>query len=315
MFRRLNAALNKNESVARFLQSFARSTPERKVFTKERVWAELYVAANASKFGISVAAFRELLLRISLKCLSARSSARQMEAFCRKLYLRDLVLAHACSLGEEAAWQEFLCCYADKLYRAALTIAREDRLAREMADTLLADLFCGSKIARKNKSKLSSYTGRGPLESWLKAILFQSTVDRYRAERRYVGLEDAAIPISKSLFSDLQARSDESSSVEESLRIALSELKPEDKFLLVAYFLDRRSLAQIAGALRVHESTASRRLSKTLVHLRKRVIRKLRARGLDERTIADLLHDNGRKFSFDLRSELLFGDEMAEERS
>jgi photosystem II stability/assembly factor-like uncharacterized protein len=49
--------------------------------------------------------------------------------------LDDLVLARACARGHEAAWQQFLTLYREKLYVAASVIAGEESVARELADS------------------------------------------------------------------------------------------------------------------------------------------------------------------------------------
>ena len=60
----------------------------------------------------------------------------------------------------------------------------------------------------------------------------------------------------------------------------LSELTPQDRFLLAAYYLDGRTLAQIAIVMRVHESTISRKLDRLVQSLRKELRKRLIAGGM-----------------------------------
>ena len=55
--------------------------------------------------------------------------------------MEELALARACAAGNEAAWDVFLVRYREKLYDAARSIAPNESVARELADSLYADLF------------------------------------------------------------------------------------------------------------------------------------------------------------------------------
>src|SRR5262249_62106014 len=102
----------------------------------------------------------------------------------------ELALARACAAGENSAWEIFLTKYREKLYLSALRIAREDTAARELADTLYADLYGTTTRDGRRVSKLASYTGRGSLEGWLRTVLAQEYVNRYRKTKRLVSLDE-----------------------------------------------------------------------------------------------------------------------------
>ncbi len=212
-------------------------------------------------------------------------------------FKEDLQLARACALGDALAWQRFLDRYNAKLQSAAYALVHDHFLARELADTLCADLFCGAK------SKLATYTGRGSLENWLKVVLYQLYVDGYRHERRYVRFDDRICAVNLGLPAALR----ESHNFEECLKATIRELAPETRLLLASHFFDRRTLAQSASLLHIHESTASRRLEKALRQIRRGVLRQLRAEGMDK--------PNATEVSFDLHAELLLGVDIVKDRS
>jgi RNA polymerase sigma-70 factor (ECF subfamily) len=62
--------------------------------------------------------------------------------------------------------------------------------------------------------------------------------------------------------------------------MVLAELSSEERFLLAAYYLDGRTLAQIALVMRVHESTISRKLDRLVLSLRKDLRKRLIASGM-----------------------------------
>ena len=71
----------------------------------------------------------------------------------------------------------------------------------------------------------------------------------------------------------------------------MSELEPEERFLLAAYYLDRRTLAEIAKLQRVHESTISRKLERTTSGLRKRIRKRMMQAGMSPRQADEALQD------------------------
>lgn len=86
---------------------------------------------------------------------------------------------------------------------------------------------------------------------------------------------------------------------------ALAELSSEDRFTLAAYYLDGRTLAEIARALGLHESSVSRRLDRLSTGLRKRILAGLRAQGMSHAQAAEALETDVRDLQLNLRSRLM----------
>ena len=174
--------------------------------------------------------------------------------------LNDLVLARACACGYPAAWERFVTLYRGKLHAAALAITRDQSRARELADSLYADLYAGRKF--------DSFAGRGSLEGWLKTILAQQHINNLRREKKLVAFDDSvetpAVPI--------PATSSNEQALNSATDAALADLPAEDRFLLASYYLDGRTLAEIGRMLVVHESTVSRRLERLTRSLRKQIV-------------------------------------------
>lgn len=215
-------------------------------------------------------------------------------------YLADLVLARACARGNEAAWERFVELYREMLYRAARVIAQDDSTGRELADSLYASLF-GLRTGKDGQriSKLESYLGRGSLEGWLRIVLAQEYVNRFRAARRFVGFTDT-----------IACRQDTGNAVPQNAKLAdatdtvLAALSSEERFLLSAYYLDGRTLAELGRMLSVHESTVSRRLEKIAAALRKKIVRKLCESGIERRDAEEMLAVDVRDLNLDIRERL-----------
>lgn len=256
-------------------------------------FAGLYEESGGRGFGLSVASFAAILLEVSGRYLPAGAGERELAAFHRGLRLQDLALARACAAGNEAAWECFLHRYRAKLYAAATAIARDDSVGRELADSLYTDLCV---------SKLASYTGRGSLEGWLRAVLAQEYVNRYRSERRTAPFDESvqpAAPVSDGVAVDPRL---EQATVEALAEISAHE---EDRLILAGYYLDGRTLGEIARMHGVHESTISRRLGRLTAALRKRVLRGLRQRGMSARAAEEALDADVRDVAVDVRRSLL----------
>ena len=55
---------------------------------------------------------------------------------------------------------------------------------------IYADLYGTNTRDGQRVSKLASYTGRGSLEGWLRTVLSQEYVNRYRRTKRLVSLDE-----------------------------------------------------------------------------------------------------------------------------
>ncbi len=217
---------------------------------------------------------------------------------------KDLLLARACAAGDEGAWERFILLYREKLYRWATAITREESTGRELADSLYADLF-GMRQGGDGRriSKLDSYTGRGSLDGWLRMVLAQEYINRYRLRRGLVHFDEAvdAGTGTCSKLPDLSSRPD---ALLRATDAALDALSPEDRFVLAAYYLDGQTLAQIGRTLRLHESSVSRRLEKITSGLRKRILRELGRAGLSKSEAEGMLGVDVRDLEIDVRNRI-----------
>jgi len=179
-------------------------------------------------------------------------------------------------------------------------MARVDSVGRELADAFYANLF-GTRLGKDGRriSKLESYLGRGSLEGWLRMVLAQDYVNRFRAERRLVRFVESA---------DIRPRgiyvAPDNAKLAEATDIALTTLSSEERFLLSAHYLDGCTLAEIGRMLSLHESTISRRLEKITAALRKKILRGLRDAGSGRREAEEMLEVDVRDITLNIRERL-----------
>jgi RNA polymerase sigma-70 factor (ECF subfamily) len=273
---------------------------------------ELYGQSGAARYGFSEADFAGLLAEVTAKYLPPETPASAVDQFCRSLHLEELVLARACAAGSETGWEVFLTRYRARLYEMAACIAHDEVLARELADSVYADLYGVHTRAGRRISKLSYYMGRGSLEGWLRTVLAQDFVNGCRSRKRTVSLEEQEEAGEQFTSPPLAPAAAADPRLEEATDETLAALGAEDRLVLSAYFLENRRLAEIAQILKVHESTVSRRMVRLTKQLRKTVVRKLMTRGFDRRTAEEALDATDvRDLSVDVRGRLHPGDKRA----
>lgn len=259
-----------------------------------------YERSRAAEFGIAACEFSDLLREIAAR----HSPGTRCEDFCETLRLEDLALARACAAGHERAWEVFMMRFREKLYDVARQITREDSMGRELADSVYADLY-GTRIREGNRvSKLSSYCGRGSLDGWLRTVLAQDYVNNYRRRRRMVSLDEEEEAGTQYASAEAEPAVSVDPLLERATDDAIRSLTPEERFVLSSYFLDQRTLAEIAHSLKVHESTISRKVEKLTKNLRKQIVKNLLSHGMSRRQAEEAIETDVRDLTLDLRSSL-----------
>ena len=268
-----------------------------------RCVAELWAVSGAEKFGVSHQQFAAILSKIGAKYLPAGSSPDDEVALYRSLRIQELALARACAAGNDNAWTEFLTRYRNKLYEAAYGIARDEATGRELADSLYAELYGLRERGEERVSKLNYYMGRGSLEGWLRTVLAQDYINRYRSGKHTVSLEEKVEAGEQFVASEAEPIISDSR-LEGATDAALASCTAEERLLLASYFLDGRTLAEIAKIMRVHESTISRKLDRLAKALRERIIKELRRTGVSKTEADEMLYSDVRDLRVDVRKHL-----------
>ena len=152
----------------------------------DSVVSELFQKSRSEQFGLTREQFAGVLQEIARKYLPADAVRIEVRELYESLRVEELALARACAAGHEHAWEVFLTRYREKLYDIAGYITKESSTARELADSIYAELYGTVSRDGQRASKLASYTGRGSLEGWLRTVMAQEHINRYRRQRRLV---------------------------------------------------------------------------------------------------------------------------------
>ena len=199
----------------------------------------------------------------------------------------DYCLAVACAKADSEAWDDFVREYKAFLLATARSHSQSEIEAQELASSAYAELY-GLKHSgmEVRGSKFRSYSGRGSLKGWLRAVIYQMAIDRFRErarlvqpesdielERQYPVLQMRAISVDPS---SALAEEYYQKPVLDALQQAFGVLDGKDKLLLNYYYFDRLKLREIANLFDVHEATVSRSLKRIHKSVRKSVETRLR---------------------------------------
>ena len=276
--------------------------PIQSVLEDEQAFA-LHERCGAAAYGLGREQFAAILRDIQGKYLPLASPDEAAD-FCGALRLEELALARGCAAGNEHAWHDFISRYRNKLRAMALHITRDAAHAAELADSLFADLYGVNTRDGARQSKLVSYTARGSLEGWLRTVMAQEFINRYRKQKRVVSLDEQEEEGTQFIAPNPQPVIASDVRLEAAIDEAVARLSPEDRYVLAAYHLDGRTLAEIARVLGLHESSISRRLDRVTTTLRKCILAGLRERGMSHAQAKEALETDVRDLKLDLRARL-----------
>ena len=222
-------------------------------------------------------------------------SIRKVRQFISELQTADLYLALACARGNETAWWEFDRRYRSFVERLARHLLTTRADADEVIDHIYAELFGTKIVDGVRQSKFRTYSGRGTLQGWLRAVVSHAVIDFYRRRQDEVSLdkleesgEESKVRHSRLAHAHRAEESMLATLVREryrtattaSLDYALRSLDDHEKLLLLYYHVDGLKLREIARLVqepmspirswfqrrarsgRVHESTVMRWLEK-----------------------------------------------------
>jgi RNA polymerase sigma-70 factor len=223
-------------------------------------------------------------------------STTDITAFVDEIHADDLCLIVACEQNDVTAWEDLVAAYDPVVRSAARKATSNAEDADELASSIWAELY-GLRQDEEGgrKSKLAYYSGRGSLAGWLRAIISQMAVDRFRKRSRMVQIEEARefenlaeessnnsnnkhivshAEDPEEIYSEQRTADD----VAEALRAAVASLEAEDRLILKMYYFDDLKLKDIAAVFGYHEATASRKLVRVQNEIRKSVEKALKTR-------------------------------------
>jgi RNA polymerase sigma-70 factor (ECF subfamily) len=180
----------------------------------------------------------------------------------------DLLLCCACSLADPEALKLFER-ETQLVARNAIASLRRDReFVDETMQEVWDKLFCGAN------AKIKKYTGRGPLQAWVRVIATRAALDRCRAlglsTAREAELTDR-LAAPRPGMELLVSRARYSAAFQTALRDVVARLPARERNVLRMHVCGRCSIDEIGRAYGVHRATAARWLERARLAIREGV--------------------------------------------
>ena len=252
--------------------------------------ASLYAQSGAADWGLTPGQFANGLGRsVRKRFAEGDCSPERFEEYLQTLYVEDLGLACACMAGLENAWECFVQRYRGYLRASAGAITKNSRAgtdAKELADSLFAELYGLADGKRGEQSLFRYFHGRSSLKTWLRTILAQRHIDRLRESRKWESLdgEDGEqkpwlTKKEKSVKPNLDPHRERYVGLfVMALEGCLASLTVQDRQRLELYYAREMTLAEIGRKIGEHESSVSRNLERVRRELRMAVEDHLRCK-------------------------------------
>jgi RNA polymerase sigma-70 factor (ECF subfamily) len=202
-------------------------------------------------------------------------------------HVAEVYLACACARGDEAACRLFDRTYADILRDTIKGVCRETDRVEEYLQAVREKLLVGPAPG------LLKYSGRAPLEAWLRLVAKRVAMDAERAARRRARRDaraEAAADRSSGIESDLD-RLRYGAVLQAALANALSGLTQRERRVLRLHYVSGVGVDALGRAFGVHRATAARWIERSRRRLRERMRQCLdeAAGGLSEEELRGLV--------------------------
>jgi RNA polymerase sigma-70 factor (ECF subfamily) len=179
------------------------------------------------------------------------------------LHAADLYLACACARGVGEAIERFERLYGEELTRSARRFERPGLPSEDLLQHLRTKLFA----APDERPRITSYTGQGFLQNWVRVTATRTFIDCAR------GHTDAPeVPIASEMIAilpepgadpELQLlKREHLAHFKAAFEAAVGALDAADRLVLRQHLVDRLTVDQIGALYHLHRATAARRLAK-----------------------------------------------------
>jgi RNA polymerase sigma-70 factor (ECF subfamily) len=167
----------------------------------------------------------------------------------------DIALARACERGDTEAIARFERTHLAMVQRALGKLKINPAIIDDVLGWMRFELF-----VRPPPPLIATYSGRGDLGSWTRAIGVHEAIKRARRARREVSPDQAPeLPVPAPEL--VAMRGAYGPQFTHALSSAFTALDPPERTLLRQYFLDGLTIDVLADLYQIHRATAARRVT------------------------------------------------------
>jgi RNA polymerase sigma-70 factor, ECF subfamily len=180
-----------------------------------------------------------------------------------EMRVEQLYLAFACAAGERKAIVRF---EAEHFHHVPVAMARF-RMSDTNADEIRQRLRERLLVAAPGKSpRITEYSGRGDLGSWVRAVAMRLVIDALRASGKELPADEETFAELAVADEDLElghSKREYAAAFRAALREAMRGIDPERRMELKLYYLEGVTLEDLGALFRVAPSTIARRLGRS----------------------------------------------------
>lgn len=172
------------------------------------------------------------------------------------LHAEDLYLALACAHGEDPALLLLDQAYLARVPGYVASIDRAPEFADEVRQRLREKLLVAHQGAQP---RIADYSGRGPLDSWLRAASVRTALDLRREQGRAADAEAREEQILQGPDPELAyLRARYAPQCQEAFRAALASLSSKERNVLRLHYVERLNLDAVGAVYQVARATVHR---------------------------------------------------------
>ena len=156
-------------------------------------------------------------------------------------------LIEACKAGKREAQSDLYRMFAPKLFVVSLRYSRDETEAEDTLHEAFINIY----------SKINQYSGKGSFEGWIKKIVVNIALEKYRNRYRMQTVEDITSYDTRTVNDDAFDAMNEAQLLE-----LIQQLPPRYKMVFNMYAIDGYSHKEIAGIMGIDEGTSKSNLSR-----------------------------------------------------
>ena len=176
-----------------------------------------------------------------------------------------------CALGDRKAQAALYNQFSSKMYGVCLNYSKDTTEAEDNLHDGFIRIF----------TKISQYGFKGSFEGWMRRIMVNTSLEKFRKNNQLHPVEDMLI------FESIQYTEEILSAISaDDLLKIIQELPPRYRMVFNLYAIEGYSHQEIAKVMEINEGTSKSNLSRARVILQKKVIENF---GLEENTVSTTL--------------------------
>lgn len=152
-----------------------------------------------------------------------------------------------CKAGKRDAQSKLYCDYAPKLFGVSRRYSRDQTEAEDTLHEAFVNIF----------NKINQFSGKGSFEGWMKRIVVNIALEKYRTRYRMQTVEDITIYDSRLASDDAHDQLNEAQLME-----LIQDLPPRYKMVFNLYAIDGYNHKEIAEIMDINEGTSKSNLSR-----------------------------------------------------